>query len=65
MRAEFSGVPEKIHGVIASDSLCYQCLGKGQMDNATIQTEFHQLRSERHNQIRKERSISCLPPSHC
>lgn len=31
MCAEFSGMPEKIHGVIASHSLCYQRLvgGKG------------------------------------
>lgn len=32
MCAEFSGVPEKIHGVIASHSLCYQCLVGGQRD---------------------------------
>lgn len=30
MNVEFSGVSEKIHGVIASNSLCYQCLfGRG------------------------------------
>lgn len=30
MCAEFSGVPEKIHGVIASHAFCYQRLVGGQ-----------------------------------
>lgn len=32
MCAEFCGVPEKIHGVIASHFLCYQRLVGGQKD---------------------------------
>lgn len=32
MCAEFSGVPEKIHGVVASHAFCYQCLVARQKD---------------------------------
>lgn len=32
MSAELSGVSEKIHGVIVSNLLCYQCLGGGRGD---------------------------------
>lgn len=38
MSAEFSGVPEKVHGVIASHSLCYQCLEGKPMNKNFIYT---------------------------
>lgn len=36
MSAEFGGVPEKIHGFVASHSLCYQCLAGGQGEGIII-----------------------------
>lgn len=36
MCAEFCGVPEKIHGVIASHFLCYQRLVGGQKDKTSF-----------------------------